>query len=160
MIRTLCATDDSTATTILRLVLEVVFFAHGAQNMLGWCGSFGFSTTMAMFTGMMHMPAPLAFVAIVAKFCGGLGLILGCLTRVAACGIGINMLVAMVTVHSAFGLFMHWTGAQQGEGFESHLLVLAIVAFLMLRGAGALSVDRALVRFAPSNKAPARLVHA
>src|SRR6266568_3495741 len=89
----------------------------------GGAGGVGFSATMAMFTGMMHMPAPLAFLAIVAEFFGGLGLILGCLTRVAACGIGINMLVAMVTVHSAFGLFMHWTGAQQGEGFESHLLV-------------------------------------
>jgi putative oxidoreductase len=78
----------------------------------------------------------------------------------AACGIGVNMLVAIVTVHSAFGLFMYWTGEQHGESFESHLLVLAIVAFLMLRGAGALSVDRALTRVAPSNKAPARLVHA
>ena len=108
--------------------------------MLGWCGGVGFSATMAMFTGMMHMPAPLAFLAIAVEFFGGLGLILGCLTRIAACGIGVNMLVAMVTVHSAFGLFMPWTGAQHGEGFESHLLVLAIVAFLMLRGAGALSV--------------------
>jgi putative oxidoreductase len=43
---------------------------------------------MAMFTGMMHMPAPLAFLAIAVEFFGGLGLILGCLTRIAACGIG------------------------------------------------------------------------
>jgi len=159
MIRTICTTDDSIATTILRLVLGVVFFAHGAQKMLGWFGGFGFSATMAMFTGMMHMPAPLAFLAIAAEFFGGLGLILGCLTRVAAFGIGINMLVAMVTVHGAFGLFMNWTGTQQGEGFEYHLLVLAMAAFLMLRGAGALSVDRALTRVARSNEAPARLAH-
>ena len=91
MIRTICTTDDSIATTILRLVLGVVFFAHGAQKMLGWFGGFGFSATMAMFTGMMHMPAPLAFLAIAAEFFGGLGLILGCLTRVAAFGIGINI---------------------------------------------------------------------
>ena len=157
MIRTILATDDSTATTILRLVLGVVFFAHGAQKMLGWFGGFGFSATMAMFTGMMHIPVPLAFLAIAAEFFGGLGLILGFLTRIAAFGIGVNMLVAIVTVHSAFGLFMNWTGAQQGEGFEFHLLVLAIVAFLMIRGAGALSVDRALTRVTLSNKAHAKL---
>jgi putative oxidoreductase len=115
MMRTICATDDSTATTMLKLVLGVVFCAHGAQKILGWFGGFGFSATTAMFTGMMHIPAPLAFVAIVAEFCGGLRLLLGCLTRIAACSIGVNMLVAMVTVHGAFGLFMHWTGAQQGE---------------------------------------------
>jgi putative oxidoreductase len=159
MIRKMFATDDSTATTILRLVLGVVFFAHGAQKMLGWFGGFGFSATMAMFTGMMHIPAPLAFLAIVAEFFGGLGLILGFLTRIAAFGIGVNMLVAIVTVHGAFGLFMNWTGSQQGEGFEYHLLVLAMVAFLMIRGAGALSVDRALTIVTLSNKAQARLAH-
>src|SRR5258706_9098403 len=108
MIRTICNTDDSIATTIFRLVLGVVFFAHGAQKMLGWFGGFGFSATMAMFTGMMHIPAPLAFLAIAAEFFGGLGLILGWLTRVAAFCIGINMLFPMVTVHGAFGLFMNW----------------------------------------------------
>jgi putative oxidoreductase len=39
---------------------------------------------------------------------------------------------------------MNWTGAQKGEGYEYHLLVLAITAFLMIRGAGAASVDRIL----------------
>jgi putative oxidoreductase len=108
---------------------------------------------------MMHMPAPLVFLAIAVEFFGGLGLILGCLTRIAACGIGVNMLVAMVTVHGVFGLFIHWPGAQQGEGFESHLLVLAMAAFLMIRRAGGLSVDRALTRVVLSHKAQARLAH-
>ncbi len=76
MIRKMFATDDTAATTILRLVLGVVFFAHGAQKMLGWFGGFGFSVTMDAFTGAMHIPAPLAFLAIVAEFFGGLGLIL------------------------------------------------------------------------------------
>src|SRR5271155_4899852 len=98
MIRKLCATDDSTATSILRLVLGVVFFAHGAQKMLGWFGGFGFSGTMAFFTNILHIPAPLAFVAIAAEFFGGIGLILGFLTRVGAFGIGMNMLVAVAMV--------------------------------------------------------------
>src|SRR6266550_7878680 len=144
MFRRLYATDDSTATSILRLVLGVIFFAHGAQKMLGWFGGFGFAGTMNLFTGMLHIPAPLAFLAIAAEFFGGIGRILGFLTRIAAFGIGVNMLVAIMTLHGAFGFFMNWTGAQKGEGFEFHLLVLAIVAFLMIRGAGAFSVDRVL----------------
>jgi hypothetical protein len=43
-----------------------------------------------------------------------------------------------------FGFFMNWAGTQKGERFEFHLLVLAITAFLMIRGAGAASVDRLL----------------
>ena len=143
MIRRLYATDDSSATSILRLVLGVVFFAHGAQKMLGWFGGFGFAATMNFFAGLMHVPAPLAFLAIAAEFFGGMGLILGVLTRIAAFGIGVNMLVAIMTVHRAFGFFMNWAGDQKGEGFEFHLLVLAMVAFLMIRGAGAFSLDGA-----------------
>src|SRR5712664_3334339 len=150
MLRRLLATDDSTATATLRLVLGVVFFAHGAQKMLGWFGGPGFSGSMGLFTGYLHIPAPLAFLAIAAEFFGGLGLILGFLTRIAAFGIAVNMLVAIATVHAPFGFFMNWSGAQKGEGFEYHLLVLAMTAFLMTRGAGALSVDRALTVDAPS----------
>jgi putative oxidoreductase len=154
MTRRIFATDDSTATAVLRLVLGLVFFAHGAQKLLGWFGGFGFSSTMGYFTGVMHIPAPLAFLAIAAEFFGGLGLILGFLTRIAAFGIAVNMMVAIATVHSAFGFFMNWNGNQKGEGFEYHLLVLAMTAFLMIRGAGALSVDRALSLAKPSGAVP------
>ena len=144
MLRKLTATDDSTATTILRVVLGIVFFAHGAQKMLGWFGGYGFSGTMGFFTGTMHIPALFAFLAIVAEFLGGLGLILGLLTRVAAFGIAVNMLVAVLMVHSQFGFFANWSGTQKGEGYEYHLLALAMCAFLMIKGAGAFSVDRKL----------------
>jgi putative oxidoreductase len=157
MIRRLFATDDSIATSILRLALGVVFFAHGAQKMLGWFGGFGFTGTMGFFTRLMHIPAPLAFFAIAAEFFGGLGLILGFLTRIAAFGIGVNMVVAIVTVHRAFGFFMNWTGTQKGEGFEFHLLVLAIVAFLVIRGAGAFSVDRVVSISTRSSATKSRL---
>src|SRR5882762_1680268 len=149
MLRKLLATDDSTATAILRLVLGVVFFAHGAQKMLGWFGGPGFSGTMGLFTGYLHIPAALAFLAIAAEFFGGLGLILGFLTRIAALGIAINMVVAIALVHSSFGFFMNWTGAQKGEGYEYHLLTLAVTAFLVIRGAGAFSVDRAIAAASP-----------
>src|SRR5438093_5630099 len=149
MFRKLMATDDNPATAILRLALGVVFFAHGAQKMLGWFGGFGFSGTMSFFTGAMHIPAPFAFLAIAAEFFGGLGLILGFLTRIAAFGIAVNMVVAIATVHHSYGFFMNWTGTQKGEGFEYHLLVLAITAYLIIRGAGALSVDRGTATASP-----------
>lgn len=152
MLRKLFATNDDMATAILRLVLGIVFFAHGAQKMLGWFGGFGFSGTMGFFTANMHIPAPLAFLAIAAEFFGGIGLILGFLTRIAAFGIAVNMLVAIATVHGGFGFFMNWTGAQKGEGFEYHLLVLAMTLFLMIRGAGGLSIDHAIATGAPAEQ--------
>src|SRR5580700_6239979 len=144
MLGRLLVTDDSKATAILRLVLGIVFFAHGAQKLLGWFGGPGFSGSMGMFTGYLHIPGPLAFLAIAAEFFGGLGLILGFLTRIAAFGIAVNMVVAVIMVHSGNGFFMNWTGTQKGEGFEYHLLALAITAFLMIRGAGAFSLDRVI----------------
>jgi putative oxidoreductase len=156
MLRRLLITDDNTATVILRFVLGLVFFAHGAQKMLGWFGGYGFSGTMAYFTGPAHIPAVLAFLAIAAEFFGGLGLMFGFLTRIAAFGISVNMLVAITMVHGAFGFFMNWTGAQKGEGFEYHLLVLAMTAFLMIRGAGAFSIDRAITMASPAEPSRVR----
>jgi putative oxidoreductase len=151
MIRKLIATDNDRTTAILRFVLGVIFFAHGAQKMLGWFGGYGFTGTMGFFTNVMHIPAVFAFLAISAEFFGGLGLIFGFMTRIAALGIFSNMLMAVAMVHRQFGLFMNWTGAQKGEGFEYHLLVLAITTFLMIRGAGAASIDRLLS--SPANDA-------
>jgi putative oxidoreductase len=142
MIRQLIATDNNPATVVLRLVLGVVFFVHGAQKVLGWFGGDGFTATMRMFTGFLHIPVPLAYLAIAAEFFGGLGVIFGLLTRVAAFGIFTDMAVAIAMIHRHFGFFMNWMGTQKGEGYEYHLLVLAITVFLMIRGAGAASIDR------------------
>ena len=143
MFRKLLATSNDWSLTLLRLVTGVVFFMHGAQKMLGWFGGYGFSGTMGFFTKMMHIPAPFAVLAILAEFFGGLGLIVGALTRIAAFGIAINMVVATLMVHAQNGFFMNWTGQQKGEGFEYHLLAIAVAMVLMVRGAGAFSVDRA-----------------
>lgn len=144
MFHKLTATENSFAITVLRLVLGVVFFAHGAQKVLGWFGGNGFSGTMHFFTTGMHIPALFAFLAICAEFFGGLGLIVGLLTRVAAFGIFVNMLVAIATVHGGNGFFMNWAGTKKGEGYEYHLLVLAMTFLLMVKGAGAVSADRQL----------------
>ena len=138
------ATHDSWSQLILRVTLGVVMFPHGAQKVLGWFGGYGFSGTMAFFTQQAHIPAAFAFLAICAEFLGGIGLILGLLGRVAAFGITCNMVVAVVMVHWHFGFFANWFGNQKGEGIEYHLLVLAIALAIMVKGAGAFSVDRAL----------------
>lgn len=137
------ATSNDVALTTLRVVLGVVFFAHGAQKMLGWFGGYGFHGTIGFFTHM-GMPAPVAFLVICTEFFGGLGLIVGLLTRIAALGIGVEMIGAIFMVHLPNGFFMNWTGTQKGEGFEYHLLTIAIAAALLLRGAGAFSLDRSL----------------
>jgi putative oxidoreductase len=144
MFRKLINTTGDPAITILRLVLGVVFFAHGAQKTLGWFGGFGFSATMGFFTQQAHIPAPLAFLAICAEFIGGIGLILGLLGRVAAFGIACNMIVAIAMVHWRFGLFANWYGNQKGEGIEYHLLAIAAALAIMIKGSGAFSIDRAL----------------
>jgi putative oxidoreductase len=144
MLSKLTSTDSLNFTlTILRLVLGVVIFAHGAQKLLGWFGGYGYRGTMGFFT-QMRIPAPLAFLAIMAEFLGGLGLIVGFLSRIAAFGIFCNMLVAVLLVHRQFGFFANWGGQQKGEGFEFHLLALAIALVIMIAGGGALSVDAAI----------------
>jgi putative oxidoreductase len=142
MFRKLTATSDDPVMTILRLVLGVVFFFHGSQKVLGWFGGYGFSGTMNFFTHNMGIPAVFAFLAIAAEFLGSLGLILGLLARVAASGIIVNMVMAILMVHRANGIFMNWSGNQKGEGYEYHLLAVAIGLAVVIRGAGAFSVDR------------------
>ena len=144
MFRKLMNTTDDLAITIPRLALGVVFFAHGAQKALGWFGGYGFSATMGFFTQQMHIPAAFAFLAICAEFLGGIGLLLGLLGRVAAFGIACDMAVAVWMVHRHFGLFANWSGLQKGEGYEYHVLAIAITLAIMIKGSGALSVDRAL----------------
>jgi putative oxidoreductase len=140
----LLATTNEGTLTLMRLALGVVFFAHGSQKVLGWFGGYGFSGTMNFFTSVMHIPAVFAFLSIMAEFLGGLGLVLGFLTRIAAFGIAVDMLVAVMMVHRHVGFFMNWYGSQKGEGCEYHLLAIALAIALMVRGAGALSVDGAL----------------
>ena len=144
MLRKILITSNDWTQTLLRLVMGVVFFAHGSQKALGWFGGYGFSATMGFFTQTMHIPAVFAFLAVCAEFLGGIGLILGALGRIAAFGIACNMIVAVLLVHAPNGLFMNWTGQQKGEGFEYHLLALAIAVVIMVKGSGAFSVDRAL----------------
>ncbi len=141
MFKNIFRTYDDAALTLLRVALGVVFFPHGMQKLLGWFGGYGFSATMDSFTTQLGIPAIFAFLAIMAESLGSLGLITGFLTRIAAFGIAVNMVVAVYMLHWQHGFFMNWFGSQKGEGYEYHLLVIAIAVALMMRGGGRWSVD-------------------
>jgi putative oxidoreductase len=146
MIKKLLGTNDDIAAFVLRVLLGVVMLAHGAQKLLGWFGGFGFSGTMGFFTGTMGIPAVFAFLVIMSEFFGSLALIAGAITRLAAFGAGCIMLGATLMVHLPNGFFMNWAGKQQGEGFEFHLLAMAIAVALMIKGGGRWSIDGLLTR--------------
>ena len=139
----LLQTESGVAGLILRLTLAIVMFPHGAQKALGSFGGHGFKATVNYFKSS-GIPGFLAVLAIAAEFLGPIGLAIGFLTRIAAFGIACIMIVAVITVHWPHGFFMNWNGNQKGEGFEYHLLALAIAITLMIVGAGAWSVDRVL----------------
>ena len=139
------STPNDWTLTILRLAAGIMILPHGLQKTLGWFGGAGFSAQMAGFE-RGHIPAVFAFLAIMAEFLGGIGLILGALTRVAAFGLAVNMVVAIYVLNWQNGFFMNWTGRQKGEGFEFHMLVIAMAIVLMARGGGAASVDRAITK--------------
>jgi len=142
MLSDLFSTDPDWTQTIIRLILGVVFFAHGAQKVLGWFGGPGLKSTIAMMHQHLGLPVPLAFLAVSAEFLGGLGLIVGLLGRVAAAGIAFVMFAAIFMVHGRNGLFLNWLGDRKGDGYEYHLLAIALAAVIIVRGSGAVSLDR------------------
>ncbi len=146
MFNKLINTDDDTASLILRIMLGVVFLPHGAQKVLGWFGGHGFSGTMGFFTETMGIPAVFAFLAIMAESLGAVALISGFLTRIAAFGIGTVMTVAVFMVHLPHGFFMNWFGNQKGEGFEFHILAIAIALALIVKGGGKWSIDKLMTK--------------
>jgi len=121
---------------IVRLVVGVIFVAHGSQKLFGAFGGRGLSAVAEGFTQMGFTPG-IFWAALVGgtEFFGGLGLAVGLLTRVAALGLACVMAVAVFKVHWANGLF-----AQSG-GFEYPLTLLAVNIALMIRGAGSISLD-------------------
>jgi len=145
MFHRIIKTENDVVLTILRLVLGVVVFAHGAQKMLGWFGGRGFSGTIGFYQHLGVAPV-LSFFSIASEFFGGVALIAGFLGRIAAFGIITRLVVIVWTLYWQFGFFMNWNGDPRGEGFEFHLLAFALGVAILLRGSGAFSVDRLLAR--------------
>ena len=132
--------------TVLRVVLGIVFLVHGAQKLF----VFGFGGVAGLLGGL-GVPAPGLFAVVVTlvEVVGGIALILGLFTRVAAIMLAVDMLVATLTAHLANGFF-----AQNG-GYEFTLLLLAASVALAVAGPGEAALDRAIA--ARGNPTLARL---
>lgn len=144
MIRNILRTPNDKVLTLLRLVLAIVVFPHGAQKMLGWFGGFGPAGTMGFLTQQLHIPAPLAVLVFGAEFFAPIALMVGLLGRIAAFGIAVDFTVVALMAHLPNGFFMNWTGQQKGEGIEMFILIVGIALAILVRGSGAFSLDRLL----------------
>lgn len=147
--RSFLQTQDDKTLFFQRLVLAFVIGMHGLQKAFGWFGGYGFDGTMSFFTETLGVPAPIALLVILGETVGMVGLIFGAATRLAAFGATASMLGAIAMVHAKFGFFMNWGGNLGGEGYELHLLALALSLPLMVRGGGAYAVDSWLLRRLP-----------
>ena len=137
--KTFFQTDESINNLIICVMLGVVIFPHGAQKLLGWFGGYGLEGTLGFFTNQLGVPMIVALLVILGESLGALGLITGFLTRFCAAGILIIMTGAIVMSHAANGFFMNWSGKQGGEGFEYHLLAIALCIPLLISGGGLFS---------------------
>lgn len=124
MIANLTGTHADWVVAVARIVLGIIFFAHGAQQLLGWYGGPGLASSMRTFTEHLHVPPTLAFLVIAGELFSGVGLIVGLFSRIAALVIALTMMGAIATVHFRFGLFLNWFGTQEGHGIEYHLLTI------------------------------------
>ena len=138
-------TDASAWQAILRLTLAAVMLPHGGQHLLGWFGGYGFTGTLQWMTGTLGFPAPLAATAIVVEALAPIALIIGIGSRAAGLSLAV-LLATAATTHAANGFFMNWAAALPAgsEGFEYHLLAIAVALTVVVRGGGSLSADRRL----------------
>lgn len=143
----LLSTDASWSQALLRTTLAAVIWPHGAQHLLGWFGGYGFAGTLTWMTDTLGFPLVLAAAGIVFEFFGPLALAVGLGSRLVGVGLAIFMSVAAST-HVANGFFINWFGRLPAgvEGFEYHLLVVAMALMVAVRGGGALSMDRWLTQ--------------
>jgi putative oxidoreductase len=124
------------ALLLLRLVLAAIFIVHGYQKVFG----FGISGVTNMFT-QIGVPAPgiMAPLISVLELVGGIALLFGAFTRVAAFLLACEMLGAMILVHAK-------NGFSAPKGVENVLGNFAMLVTLALLGAGAYSIDALLAR--------------
>jgi putative oxidoreductase len=117
MIESLTGTHAGWPVGIIRILLGIIFSAHGAQKLLGWYGA-GLAKSMRAFAEDLHLPRTLAFLVIVGEFLGGVGLVIGLFNRIPALVIAVAILGAIATVHFRFGLFLNRFGGEEGHGLS------------------------------------------
>jgi putative oxidoreductase len=138
-------TRDDVAPALARVALGLVMFPHGAQHVLGWFGGYGFEGTLGWMTETLGFPAGLAVLALATEITAPFALILGFGGRIAGLGI-IGLMLGALSTHFPNGFFMNWFGNLPAgqEGFEYHIIAMALAATVALLGSGAWSIDRLL----------------
>lgn len=137
-------TPDSWTFVVLRVILGLVIFPHGAQKLLGWFGGYGFAGSMNYFTNTVGLPWIIGFLVIVLEFFGALALIAGIATRIIS---ALYIVIAIGIIFSSsiqFGFFMNRFGNQGGEGYEYFLLWIGIAIALLFNGGGKYALDKLL----------------
>lgn len=145
MIQKIFQTSDSYAPVVIRVMLGLVVFPHGAQKLFGWFGGYGFSGTMGFFTETVGLPWIIGFLVILLESIGAIALIVGVATRLFAALYIVLAVGIIFTSHIQFGFFMNWFGNQQGEGYEFFLLWIGMAVSLVITGSGRYSVDKCLI---------------
>jgi putative oxidoreductase len=125
------------ALLLARVLIGVVFMAHGAQKLFGAFGGAGLSTTVK------HM-GPVGYLVTIGEFFGGLGLIVGFLSRFSAGALIVVMLGAIYIAHRKAGFFMNWMGDKKGEGYEFHLIAIGLLLVILIGGPGQLAIAQHL----------------
>ncbi|MGG6313627.1 DoxX family protein [Paenibacillus macerans] len=127
------------ALLIIRLVIGLTMMAHGAQKLFGWFGGYGPKGTGGWLESLGIKPGvPMAVMAGLAEFGGGLLVAAGLFTPVGAALLILTMIVAIVSVHVKNGF---WSSA---GGYEYNLIIIAAAVGLVLTGAGSYSIDAIL----------------
>jgi putative oxidoreductase len=119
------------ALLILRVIVGIIFAAHGAQKLFGAFGGMGLAETVKMM-------GPLGYLVTIGEFFGGLGLVVGFLTRFSAASLIVIMLGAIALVHGKNGFFL------DKGGFEYNLALIGLLAPILLCGPGRYSIGRYL----------------
>ena len=134
-------TKDRPAVTwallVVRLVVGIIFMAHGSQKVFGAFGGPG----PAMIVKLM---GPIGYLVMTAEFFGGLGLIVGVLTRFSAFWLIVVMANAVATVHGKNGFFLNPRIGPKGPlvGFEFNLALVGLLAAILLAGPGSYALGR------------------
>lgn len=128
--------SSSMAVFLLRIILGVIFIAHGGQKVFGWFGGGGLEGTAAFF-GNIGIPVFFAYIVAFVEFFGGLFVLFGFFTRVSALAISMVMLVAVFHVHLP-NFFVN------NGGVEFPLTLFFVALVIVLLGPGVYSIDNRL----------------
>lgn len=118
------------ALLVARVIVGVIFIAHGSQKLFGAFGGPGLA-------GVVKMLGPVGYLVTVDEFFGGLGLLVGVLSRFSAFWLIVDMIGAIALVHGRNGFFL---GAK--PGFEYSLALIGLLAAILLAGPGRFSLGR------------------